>query len=113
MNSSAKQSNAIIYEQCVASMLKQQGFRGVQLTKRTGDYGADILCFDLHGNTCAVQCKFYSRPVGYKAVQEALSGAKYYKCKRALIVTNTRYTKNAVKGAEKLGVELYIYDYRV
>ena len=80
----------------------------MHITPKTGDYGADILCFDLRGNSCAVQCKYYSKPVGYKAIQEALAGAKYYNCKRALVVSNSRFTKNAFKGAKKLGVELFM-----
>ena len=96
------------YEKYVAYHLKAQGFRGVKLTPKTGDYGADILCFDLCGRSCAVQCKFYHKPVGYKAVQEALSGKIYYNCKRAILVSNSGFTKQARKGAQKLGVDLYV-----
>jgi len=96
------------YEQFVASKLTQQGFRGIKMTPSSSDYGADILCFDLHGNACAVQCKYSTSKVGYKAVEEALAGARYYNCRRALLVANRGFTKNAVNGANKLGVELYI-----
>ena len=96
------------YEKYVAYHLKAQGFRGVKLTPKTGDFGADILCFDLYGNSCAVQCKFYHKPVGYKAVQEAFSGKTYYGCQRAILVSNSGFTKNAKKGADKLGVDLYV-----
>ena len=97
------------YEQYVAQQLRMQGFRGVKITPKTSDFGADILCFDLRGNGCAIQCKYYSKPVGYKAVEETLAGARYYGCKRAILITNNKFTKNARKGAEKLGVELYVY----
>ena len=99
------------YESYVAYQLFLQGFKGVHTTSKTGDYGADILCFDLIGHSCAIQCKLYSKPVGYKAVQEALAGAKYYNCRRAIVVCNTSYTKNAIKGAKKLGVELFVCKY--
>lgn len=103
--------NAQKYEDYVAYQLFLQGFKGIHTTAKTGDYGADILCFDLLRHSCAVQCKLYSRPVGYKAVQEALAGARYYNCNRAIVVCNTRYTKNAIEGAKRLGVELYICQY--
>lgn len=103
-----QRKRAIEYEQYVAMQLKRQGFQAVQLTPKTGDFGADILCFDRHGNSCAIQCKYYSKPVGYRAVEEALAGARYYNCKRALVITNTSFTKNAIRGAERLNVELCI-----
>lgn len=88
--------------------LADQGFKGIRLTPHSSDYGADILCFDLHGNSCAVQCKFSSSKVGYKAVEETLAGARYYKCRRAMLVSNQGFTKNAIQGANALGVELYV-----
>lgn len=96
------------FEAYVASQLRQQGFQGVHLTPKTGDFGADILCFDRFGQPCAVQCKYLSRFAGYKAVEETLAGAKYYQCKRALLVTNCGFTRNAKEGAKKLDVELYV-----
>lgn len=96
------------YEEFVSQKLIYQGFQGVRLTPPSSDYGADILCFDLHGNPCAVQCKYSSKPVGYKAVEEALAGARYYKCRRALLVSSSGFTKNAKRGADELGVELFV-----
>lgn len=102
-------NKALEYEKYVAYQLKLQGFCKVELTKTTADYGADILCYDLHGNRCAVQCKYYSKPVGYKAVEETLAGARYYNCQRALLITNKCFTKNAKEGAKRIGVELYVF----
>ena len=95
------------YERYVAYRLSLQGFTNIVLTAKTGDFGADILATDIYGIKWAVQCKCYSKPVGYKAVEEALSGAHYYGCQRAMVVTNSRYTKSATVGAKRLGVELY------
>ena len=103
-----KKERAIAYEQYVAQQLRSQGFCGVQLTQTTGDFGADILCFDRMGHSCAIQCKLYSKPVGYHAVQEILAGARYYNCQRAILVSNNAFTKNAQRGAKKLGVELFV-----
>lgn len=101
-------NESIEFEKHVANHLKAQGFKHVIFTPKTGDYGADILCFDIYGTSCAIQCKYYSKAIGYEAVQEALAGARYYKCQRALVIGNTRFTKNAIKGAKEIGVELFI-----
>lgn len=108
MKNNIPRLNGLQYEKFVAYQLSAQGFRNMRETPKTGDYGADLLCFDLCGRSCAVQCKYYHKKVGYKAVQEALSGAKYYNCSRAILVTNIGYTRNAKKGAKRLGVDLYI-----
>ena len=99
----------VAYERIVGLQLKQQGFYDIQFTPKTGDYGTDILCKDKYGCSCAVQCKLYSKPVGYKAVQETFSGAKFYNCQRAILISSNKYTKSAITGAKRLGVELFTF----
>lgn len=95
------------YEQYVGSLLTYKGYKNVQVTPKSGDYGADIICKDKKGNKYAVQCKMYSKPVGYKAVEEVLGAMHYYKCNKAIVVTNNTYTKQAVEAANKVGVVLW------
>lgn len=95
------------YEQYVGSLLTYKGYKNVQVTPKSGDYGADIICKDKKGNKYAVQCKMYSKPVGYKAVEEVLGAMHYYNCNRAIVVTNNTYTKQAVEAANKVGVILW------
>jgi predicted RecB family endonuclease len=102
MNSSEIGNN---YEHYVAEVLKNQGYTNVQVTKQSGDYGVDVLA-QKGRDRYAVQCKHYSDPVGVKAVQEVHSGMMYYKCDRAMVVTNSSFTKPAMQMAHKLGVEL-------
>lgn len=94
------------YEQYVASRLSAMGYRQIQMTKASGDHGADIIAIALDGVRCAVQCKYYSKPVGNKAVQEALSGSVYYWCQRAIVITNNDFTRQAIEDADRTGVEL-------
>lgn len=96
-----------VYEQNVAFWLMLNGYGHIQITPRTGDYGADILCEDIYGRKWAVQCKHYSKPVGYKAIEEAIAGAHYYQCYGAMVVTNSTFTKQAQKGAKRTGVILW------
>ena len=59
------------FEAYVALVLKDNGFRHVELTKGSGDQGADILA-ERNGRSYAIQCKNYEGAVGNFAVQEAL-----------------------------------------
>lgn len=60
----------------------------------------------LEDSICAVQCKFYSKPVGVKAVQEVKGSLGYYKADFAAVVTNTSFTQQAVNLAASNGVLL-------
>lgn len=84
----------IEYESHVADYLKSKGYWGVKVTQASGDYGIDVTAHK-NGKKYAVQCKYYSRPVGIAAVQEAVAGMAYYNCDRAMVVTNSTYTSAA------------------
>ena len=94
------------YEKQITYWLALHGFYNIQLTRATGDFGADILA----ERTCyryVIQCKYYTRPVGYHAVEEVLGALHYYGAQGALIVTNSTFTRQAKKGAQKTGVLLF------
>ena len=94
------------YETYVAWWLGTRGYKNILITPKSGDYGADIICYDRRGVKCAVQCKYYSKPVGYRAVEEALGAMHYYGCGRAVVVTNNVFTRQAIDAAKRTGVEL-------
>lgn len=94
------------FEDFVAEALHRSGIEVLELTKGSGDFGADIIV--LHeGERTAVQCKRYARPIGVKAVQEAVSAKGYYKCTKAAVVTNSTFTRQARELAEESGVILW------
>lgn len=95
------------FEQYVAKKLKQKGFRDITVTPRSGDFGADIIATDKHGDRVCFQCKRYSKPVGIRAVQEISSARTYYGCKKAAVVTNSSYTKAAADLASAENVALF------
>lgn len=100
-------NTAYDYERYVAATLMKNGkFSEVKITKKSGDFGADIICKDDYGNRWAIQCKMYSKPVGYKAIQEVLSGMHYYNCQYAMVVTTSTFTNQAIVAARKIGIEL-------
>jgi restriction system protein len=57
-----------------------------------------------------VQAKRYSQSVGVKAVQEAVAAKAYYDCTEAMVVSNSRYTKQAAHLAQKNKVVLWDRD---
>ncbi len=97
--------NGYEYELACAEYLRREGFRDVSVTQASRDQGADIIAFRKK-EKCAVQCKYYQSPVGNKAVQEVYAAATYYGCDRAIVMTNSTFTKGAIELAESLQVEL-------
>lgn len=93
------------YERCAASYLRTHGYRRVKITGNSSDYGVDITAHR-GGHRYAVQCKFYSHPVGVAAVQQVVGGMAYYNCDRAMVITNTTFTRQARELAGRNEVEL-------
>lgn len=82
------------YEYLIARYLKSHGYTGTKVTKGSGDFGVDVIAHK-GSHKYAVQCKYYSSPVGVSAVQEAVAGKAYYGCDSAMVVTNSTFTKAA------------------
>ena len=80
-------------EQC-AIILKRKHFSKIEVTKSSGDQGVDIIAYK-HRKKYGIQCKYYTYPVGNKAVQEAYAGSKFYGCDVAVVMTNNTFTKSA------------------
>ena len=57
-----------------------------------------------------MQAKFYSTPVGNKAVQEVVASMKIYNASNAMVVTNNYYTNSARELAKANGVSLWDKD---
>lgn len=92
------------FEKYLSKILKKAGAK-TKTTKKSGDFGVDILAEK--GNvSIAVQVKRYNQKVGVSAVQEAYSGAKYYKSHKAAVVSNNGFTASAARLANELGVAL-------
>lgn len=77
----------------------------VQKTGKVGDQGCDLIA-NLDGQRIAIQAKCYSNFVGNSAIQEIVSAKKYYDCTRAMVVTNSNFTKEALDLAKSNNVEL-------
>lgn len=92
------------FEAAIRVIYEKMGYT-VTLTPVTGDFGVDVIA-EKGNEKLAIQAKRYSGTVGVKAVQEAASGAFYYKANKAIVITNSFYTPKAKELASELGVDL-------
>jgi restriction system protein len=100
-------SSGVEFEHYCAQQLNRHGWK-TQVTQVTGDQGADVVAHK--GNrTLLLQCKYYSTPVGNKAVQEAATARMDRKADFAAVVTNSTYTTAAKKLARTTDVLLLHY----
>ena len=104
--STSTKASGYDYEYKCADFLRSHGFINVEQTKLSGDQGIDIIAVK-NDKRYGIQCKYYANPVSNKAVQEAYSGAGFYGCDIAAVMTNSTFTKSAKELAENLGVELW------
>lgn len=94
----------LVFEEYLATLFKQHGYH-VRLTSATNDYGADLI-ITKSGLKTVVQAKRYKSNVGIKAVQEIVGSVNYYKADDAMVVTNSYFTKPAIKLAKENNVQL-------
>ena len=92
------------YENAIYRVLVDMGYDCCQ-TKVSGDQGVDLV-LRLKERKIAIQCKYYSRPVGNAAVQEVFAGKSMYDCGEAWVMTNSTYTTGAEDLARITGVKL-------
>ena len=97
--------NGIDYENFVEKYLQNLGYNVIR-TPKTGDQGVDLIA-EKDNDRKAIQCKYYSRPVGNKAVQEVITGANFYQCTSAAVISNSSFTKSAQQLAQNSNVELF------
>jgi len=96
------------YETLCRNLLLDRGWR-VDTTPVTGDQGADLIA-ETAGCRVVIQCKFYSKPVGNKAVQEAHAAVGFHAGDRAAVVSNATFTRAACQLAQANGVLLLHHD---
>jgi restriction system protein len=94
------------FEEYVAALLRFQGYK-TRMTPRSGDYGVDIVA-SKDGVKTAIQIKRYSKKLDQKPVREAVTGmaVRQYGCTKAMVVTNSTFTKAAEFLANESGCEL-------
>lgn len=96
-----------VYERYVGYKLMSIGYKDLNFTPASKDFGADIIATDSDGKKVCIQCKRYENAVGIDAVQEINSARQYYDCDDAIVATNSTFTPSAKELAKKVGVVLW------
>jgi HJR/Mrr/RecB family endonuclease len=65
-----------------------------------------LIAYNLY-ESIAIQCKRWKQIVRVEAIREAHTAKDIYKTKRAMVITNSYFTDDAIKLAEKLHIELW------
>lgn len=93
------------FEDCVCRLFKRMGY-SARVTQHSGDQGVDVIA-EKGTAKLAIQAKCYGSAVGNSAVQEAVAGMAYYGCNKAMVVSNSTFTKGASELARANGVVLW------
>lgn len=97
------------FEFWCAELLRRYGFSELSVTPGSNDQGVDIIG-SYQGEHYAIQCKRYNSRLGNKPIQEAYTGAAFYDCHYAVVMTNADFTPAAVEAAARTDVLLWDRD---
>lgn len=92
------------FEMFVAKWLKHEGYSNVRITEHY-DLGVDIVA-EKDSITWGVQVKHYRNFVGINAVRQVVPALNLYKCDRAMVVTNSYFSRPAKELAVSLNCVL-------
>lgn len=112
------------FEQFLAEVFRAHGWHtrtGVALTGRCAPHEVDVLA-ERQGKRIGIEAKFHNEPSGKTDIKDALYVyARYSDLQRApesrsrvdegWLVTNTRFTRNAIRYAQCSGLRLLGWDY--
>lgn len=94
------------FEKFISILFEKMGYFAHK-TQSVGDQGVDVIA-ENEKEKIAIQAKRYNNAtVGNKAIQEVVAGMKFYNCNKAMVVTNSSFTVQAVELARVNNVELW------
>ena len=92
------------FEIFLEQLFKKHSYK-VERVGRMADYGGDLI-IEKNNIKTAVQAKRWNNPVNVKAIQEINTAKAHYDAIKAMVVTNSRFTSNAILLAKENQVEL-------
>lgn len=101
--------DGVQFERFCCSLLLQNGFYDVDITRVSGDQGVDILA-EKDGIRFAIQCKCFASDIGNTPIQEVYAGKEMYNCHIGVVMTNRYFTPGARELAEKTRTLLWDRD---
>lgn len=92
------------FEVFLKELFKDMGYK-VEMTKRSGDQGADLIV-SKEGIRTIVQAKRHKGKISNGAIQEVVAAVKHYNSQNAMVITSSFFTKSAKELAISNSVEL-------
>ncbi len=92
--------HGVTFETYVCKILESQGYT-VENIRASNDYGVDAIA-SKGEDKIAIQIKRSKYPIDRRAVSDAGAGKDFYKCKRAMVITNNTLTESAKKFAAEI-----------
>ena len=92
-----------------AKVLKDMGYVNIDVTRGVADWGADVFC-EKDGMKYVGQVKMYGTSktqISRKDVMELYGVMAYFDCQGAFFLYSGKRTTEALRAAEKLGIEWY------
>lgn len=99
------------FEKLVALHYQNKGYE-VKITPYSGDYGVDVIA-QKGDERIAVQAKMYgnsARKVNRETVMQLYGAMTYFKCNKAVVVTDGTCMSDAIEVANQLGVDILYID---
>ena len=93
------------YENKISSRINKETSWTAELTKASGDQGADLL-LTKGPIQIVIQTKYHKSPIGNSAVQEAYAAQRFYNSDLSIVVSNSGFTKSADELSQSTGVKL-------
>lgn len=93
------------FEKFISRLFQNMGYKSYA-TQETNDQGVDVIA-EKGDVRIAIQTKCYNGVVGNSAIQEIVAGMKYYDADKAMVITNSTFTKSAIELARKNNVQLW------
>jgi restriction system protein len=86
--------DGIEFENYVVGLLNHHGYHSIQTTKRSNDFGADIIA-KKGKDKYSIQLKRLSHTVDRSAVSDAVGAMAFYGCNKSMVITTNYFTKSA------------------
>lgn len=93
------------FEHYVANLLKIYLFKKIKVSTYSNDKGLDVYA-EHEGLTYGFQCKRWSKNIPLSAIQEIYTAKDLYGLDKAIVITNSGFTKAAIEASIKLDVIL-------
>ena len=102
------QLTPVQFEEVVAELLENRGYRDVELVGGANDQGIDITCVDPAGRSTVVQCKRYAakRTIGSPLIQHFFGMIVHAGAERGIFVTTSTFSTPARRLAEEREIDL-------